>query len=191
MTLGLPLAVLAMILPGQPAEGAPAPAGNPQVVFHTTQGDFTIELYPEKAPKTVESFLAYVGDGHFDGTIFHRVIPGFVIQGGGFTADMRQKPTKAPIENEAKNGLKNARGTLSMARTSDPHSATSQFFVNLVDNRALDDPGGAGWGYAVFGKVVEGMKVVDSIAQVPTGSRGGHQNVPINPITVTKAEVKS
>jgi peptidyl-prolyl cis-trans isomerase A (cyclophilin A) len=190
MTLGLPLAILAAMLPGQPAEGSAAPAANPQVVLHTSKGDITIELYAGKAPKTVASFLSYTRSGHFDGTVFHRVIPGFVIQGGGFTAEMRQKPTQPPIENEAKNGLKNERGTLSMARTSDPQSATSQFFINLVDNRNLDDPGQGGWGYAVFGKVVDGMKVVDAIAKEPTGNRGPHQNVPINPITVTKAEVK-
>jgi cyclophilin family peptidyl-prolyl cis-trans isomerase len=189
MTLGLPFAVLALMMPGHPAEGAAQPAANPRVVLHTTKGDLTIELFADKAPQTVENFLAYVRSGHFDGTVFHRVIPGFVIQGGGFTAEMRQKPTSPPIQNEAKNGVKNARGTLSMARTSDPHSATSQFFVNLVDNRNLDDPGEGGWGYAVFGKVVEGMGVVDSIAKEPTGNRAGHQNVPINPVTVTKAEV--
>lgn len=190
MTLGLPLAVLAMMLPGQPAEGAAAPAANPQVVFHTDKGDIVIELFADKAPKSVENFLAYVRSGHFDGTIFHRVIPGFVIQGGGFTADMKQKPTSPPVENESKNGLKNTRGTLSMARTPDPHSATSQFFINLVDNRSLDYPGRDGWGYAVFGKVVEGMKVVDAIAKEPTGSRGPYQDVPVTAIAVTKAEVK-
>lgn len=185
MNVALPLLLAALIVPGQPATTA-----NPQVVFHTSKGDFVIELYPDKAPKTVENFLAYTRDGFFDGTIFHRVIPGFVIQGGGFTADMQQKTTKAPIQNEATNGLRNFRGTLSMARTADPHSATSQFFVNLVDNPALDHPGQSGWGYAVFGKVVSGMEVVDAIAQVKTGNRGMHGDVPLEPITVTKAEIK-
>jgi cyclophilin family peptidyl-prolyl cis-trans isomerase len=154
--------------------------------FETTMGSFTVELYEKEAPLSAQNFLDYVDAGHFDGTVFHRVIPGFVIQGGGLTADMRQKQTRAPIRNEADNGLKNRRGTLSMARTNDPHSATSQFFVNLVDNAFLD-PGRGGAGYAVFGAVVEGMDVVDKIAAVKTGSKGGHQDVPITPIEVTSA----
>ncbi len=199
--------VLAMALPAAPAPspqppkpGTPATTqttakepsvSNPQVVFHTSKGDIVIELESAKAPKTVENFLAYTRSGHFDGTVFHRVMPGFVIQGGGFTADMKQKPTKAGIENEAKNGLKNVRGSLSMARTPDPNSATSQFFVNLVDNKGLDpSPDRDPWGYAVFGRVVEGMDVVDAIAKVPTGNRGPHQNVPVDPIVITKAEIK-
>lgn len=188
MNLALPLLVAALIVPGQPP--APAASNNPQVVFHTSKGEIVIELYPDKAPKTVENFLAYTRDGFFSGTIFHRVIPGFVVQGGGFTADMEQKPTKAPIANEAGNGLRNYRGTLSMARTMDPHSATSQFFINLVDNPGLDHPGRTGWGYAVFGKVVSGMEVVDAMAKVQTGNRGPHADVPLEPITVTKAEIK-
>ena len=154
--------------------------------FETTMGSFTVELYEKEAPLSAKNFLDYVDSGHFDGTVFHRVIPGFVIQGGGLTADMRQKQTRAPIRNEADNGLKNRRGTLSMARTNDPHSATSQFFVNLVDNAFLD-PGRGGAGYAVFGAVVEGMDVVDKIAAVKTGSKGGHQDVPVTPIEVTSA----
>jgi cyclophilin family peptidyl-prolyl cis-trans isomerase len=154
--------------------------------FETTMGSFTVELFEKEAPLSAKNFLDYVDSGHFDGTVFHRVIPGFVIQGGGLTADMRQKQTRAPIRNEADNGLKNRRGTLSMARTNDPHSATSQFFVNLVDNAFLD-PGRGGAGYAVFGAVVEGMDVVDKIAAVKTGSKGGHQDVPVTPIEVTSA----
>jgi peptidyl-prolyl cis-trans isomerase A (cyclophilin A) len=160
--------------------------GHGLVVFKTTLGDITIELFADEAPKTVENFLDYVDSGFFSGTIFHRVIPGFVIQGGGFTADWHRKPTNAPIENEADNGLKNERGTLSMARTADINSATSQFFVNLTDNEVLDH-GGRDFGYAVFGRVVEGMDVVDSIAAVSTGSHAGHQNVPLEPIVVTSA----
>jgi cyclophilin family peptidyl-prolyl cis-trans isomerase len=156
------------------------------VVFETSMGAFTIELYPEEAPITVENFLQYVDDGFFDGTVFHRVIPNFVIQGGGFTEAMKQKPTRATITNEADNGLKNLRGTLSMARTSDVNSATSQFFVNLADNAFLDH-GARDFGYAVFAKVVEGLDVVDAIAGVKTGSRGGHQDVPLDPVVVQRA----
>jgi cyclophilin family peptidyl-prolyl cis-trans isomerase len=154
--------------------------------FETTLGDFTVELFAAEAPISAQNFLDYVDAGHFDGTVFHRVIPGFVVQGGGLTADMRQKPTRAPIRNEADNGLKNRRGTLSMARTNDPHSATSQFFINLVDNAFLD-PGRGGAGYAVFGHVVEGMDVVDKMAATKTGNKGGHQDVPVNPIEVKSA----
>lgn len=156
------------------------------VRFETSLGDFTIELFEKEAPLTAGNFLQYVDDGHFDGTVFHRVIPGFVVQGGGMTADMRQKPTRAPIRNEADNGLKNRRGTLSMARTNDPNSATSQFFVNLVDNAFLD-PGRGGAGYAVFGCVTEGMNVIDKMAGVRTGSKGMHQDVPLEPVVVNKA----
>jgi cyclophilin family peptidyl-prolyl cis-trans isomerase len=155
--------------------------------FETTLGSFTIELFEKDAPISSKNFLDYVDSGHFDGTVFHRVIPGFVIQGGGLTGDMRQKATQAPIRNEAGNGLKNRRGTLSMARTSDPHSATAQFFVNLVDNVSLD-PGRGGAGYAVFGHVTEGMDVVDKIAAVKTGNKGGHQDVPVTPVEVTSAK---
>jgi cyclophilin family peptidyl-prolyl cis-trans isomerase len=154
--------------------------------FETTLGSFTVELFEKEAPISSQNFLDYVDAGHFDGTVFHRVIPGFVVQGGGLTADMKQKATRAPIRNEADNGLKNRRGTLSMARTNDPHSATSQFFINLVDNAFLD-PGRGGAGYAVFGHVIEGMDVVDKMATMKTGNKGGHQDVPVTPIEVTSA----
>lgn len=160
---------------------------NPMVNISTSLGDLTIELYPDQAPETVENFLQYTGDGFYDGTIFHRVIPGFVLQGGGFTADMERKPTRDPIQNEADNGLENLRGTLSMARLPDPHSATSQFFVNLVDNPHLDHQGGGQWGYAVFGKVVEGMEVIDEIAGVETTTRSGHSDVPAEPVVIEEA----
>ena len=156
--------------------------------FETSLGSFTIELFDKEAPLSAQNFLDYVDSGHFDNTVFHRVIPGFVIQGGGMTSDMKQKPTRAPIKNEASNGLKNRRGTLSMARTNDPHSATSQFFVNLVDNAFLD-PGRGGAGYAVFGTVTEGMSVVDAIAASKTGRRGGHDDVPLEPVVVVRASV--
>jgi cyclophilin family peptidyl-prolyl cis-trans isomerase len=154
--------------------------------FETNLGSFTIELFEKDAPVTAANFLEYVDSGHFVDTVFHRVIPNFVIQGGGLTADMRAKSTRAAIRNEADNGLKNRRGTLSMARTNDPNSATCQFFVNLVDNAFLD-PGRGGAGYAVFGHVVAGMDVVDKIAAVKTGNKGGHQDVPVEPITVLNA----
>lgn len=156
------------------------------ITFSTSHGDFTIELLESDAPVSAENFLAYVDDGHFDGTIFHRVIPGFMIQGGGFDIDMKQKATRSPIKNEADNGLKNERGTLSMARTSDINSATCQFFLNVTDNAFLDH-GGRDFGYAVFAKVVDGMDVIDQIAAVPTGNRGGHSDVPIEPVVVEKA----
>ena len=156
------------------------------VVFETSHGTIKIEMLPEEAPISVENFLQYVDDGHFDGTIFHRVMPGFVIQGGGFTAEMEQKPTREPIKNEADNGVKNSRGSLSMARTQDVNSATCQFFINLVDNEFLDH-GTRDFGYAVFARVVDGMDVVDEIAKVPTGNSGFHQNVPVEPVVVTSA----
>lgn len=164
---------------------------NPRVLLSTSLGDMTLELDAEKAPSSAQNFLDYVTSGHFDGTIFHRVIPGFMIQGGGFTADMVQKPTNAPVANEADNGLKNARGTLAMARTSDPNSATSQFFVNVVDNPFLDHKAKTpqGWGYAVFGKVVDGLDVMDKIVQVPTGQHGPHSDVPRDPVVIEKATV--
>ena len=163
-------------------------AANPQVLIETTMGNITIELDMQNAPGSSENFLAYVDDGYYVDTTFHRVIPNFMIQGGGISADMRDKPSsRAPIANEADNGLKNERGSLAMARTSDPHSATSQFFINHVDNDFLNFTSESmqGWGYAVFGRVVDGMDVVDAIAQVPTGNKGGHQNVPIDTITIT------
>lgn len=158
----------------------------PMVVFETNFGDITLELFAEEAPITVENFLRYVDDGFYDGTIFHRVIPGFVIQGGGFTEEMQQKSTRDPIRNEADNGLKNTRGSLSMARTQQVDSATSQFFINLADNAFLDH-GSRDFGYAVFARVVEGMDVVDRIAGVSTGNRGMHQDVPEEPVVVETA----
>ena len=157
------------------------------VRFETTLGTFTIDLFEGDAPVTVRNFLEYVDAGHFDGTVFHRVIPGFVVQGGGMTEDMKQKPTRAPIKNEAGNGVKNRRGTLSMARTNDPDSATSQFFINLVDNSNLDPSPRSGAGYAVFGCVSEGMSVVDQMAKAKTGRRGMHDDVPVEPIKVLSA----
>lgn len=157
------------------------------VKFETSLGDFTVELFNDDAPVTVANFLQYVDDGHFDGTIFHRVIPGFMIQGGGFTADMKQKPTRKPIENEAANGVKNLRGSLSMARTNDINSASSQFFINLVDNDFLDHQGPRNFGYAVFGRVVTGLDVIDAIAAVKTGRKAGHDDVPAEPVSVTAA----
>lgn len=152
--------------------------------FETTLGNFTIELYEDKAPVSAENFLKYVDEGFFDGTVFHRIVPGFVIQGGGFTEDMSQKKNHPPIKNEADNGVKNTRGTLSMARTNDINSATSQFFVNLKDNDSLDHTRG-NFGYAVFGKVTEGMDVIDKIAAVKTGRRRGFEDVPLDPVIMT------
>ena len=156
------------------------------VRFETTHGNFTIELFPEEAPVSVETFLRYVDDGFFDGTLFHRIVPGFVIQGGGLTADFRNKETRAPITNEAGNGLKNKRGSLSMARTSDINSATSQFFVNLSDNEFLDH-GPRDFGYAVFGRVTEGMDTIDKIAKVGTGRRKGYQDAPLEDVLIVSA----
>jgi len=160
------------------------------VILHTNHGDITIELDAAKAPKTVANFLQYVRDGHYDHTLFHRVIDGFMIQGGGMTAGMKEKRTRAPVANEADNGLKNARYTVAMARTSDPHSATSQFFINVSDNAFLDHkaPTAQGWGYCVFGKVVAGQDVVDSIKGVGTGSSGFHQDVPREDVVIERAE---
>jgi peptidyl-prolyl cis-trans isomerase B (cyclophilin B) len=162
---------------------------NPRVLLSTSHGDITLELDATKAPASANNFLDYVNAGFFDGTIFHRVIPGFMIQGGGFTPDMQQKATECSIANEANNGLKNDRGTIAMARTSNPHSATSQFFINLVDNGFLNHTGESmqGWGYAVFGKVVEGMDAVDSIAKVGTGNHGPHSDVPLEPVVINNA----
>ena len=161
----------------------------PKVKLATSMGDIVVQLDAAKAPKTVENFLAYVNSKHYDGTIFHRVIDGFMIQGGGFTADMVQKPTKAPIPLEASNGLKNDTYTIAMARTSNPNSATSQFFINVKDNAMLNAPNPDGHGYAVFGKVIEGTAVVDKIKAVATGNKGPHQNVPSTPITINSATV--
>ena len=164
-------------------------ATNPVVLLETTSGDILIELYPDKAPKTVENFLQYVDSGFYKNTLFHRVIPGFMIQGGGYTARMEEKPTQAPVQNEANNGLANERGTIAMARTMEPHSATAQFFINLVDNDFLNFRGESpqGWGYCVFGKVTEGMDVVDKIAKVKTKSQGMHDDVPVDLVIITNA----
>ena len=163
---------------------AQTPAANPKVLLKTTMGDITLELYPAKAPITVKNILDYVNAKHYDGLVFHRVIPGFMIQCGGYTADMHEKATNPPIKNESGNGLTNARGTVAMARTQDLDSATSQFYINLVDNPRLDE-----MKYCSFGKVVAGMDVVDAIAQVQTGSKRGHQNVPLETITILSATV--
>ena len=162
---------------------------NPVVLLETTSGDILVELYPDKAPETVANFLKYVDNGFYNNTIFHRVIPGFMIQGGGLTARMQQEDTEAPSKNEADNGLKNDRGTIAMARTMDPHSATAQFFINLVDNDFLNfqAPSGNGWGYCVFGKVTEGMDVVDKIAKVKTTTVGMYQDVPSDLVVITGA----
>ena len=159
------------------------------VLFTTNHGNFKVELDAEKAPKTVENFLAYVNSGHYTGTIFHRVIDGFMVQGGGFEAGMKQKPTNDPVENEAKNGLKNEPYTLAMARTSAPHSASAQFFINVKNNSFLDFPGQDGWGYCVFGKVVEGMDIVDKIKAVKTTRSGMFSDVPVEDVVIEKAEV--
>jgi len=162
-----------------------------QVLMTTTVGPITLELDADNAPKTVENFLSYVSSGFYDGTIFHRVIDNFMIQGGGFDADMSQKETEAPIENEANNGLKNLRGSIAMARTQDPHSATAQFFINVKDNDFLNHTGEnmQGWGYAVFGKVAEGDDVLDKIRCVQTGSAAGHQDVPLEPIIIESVTI--
>jgi peptidyl-prolyl cis-trans isomerase A (cyclophilin A) len=168
-----------------------APAAHPTVLITTTDGDIRVELYPEKAPKTVANFLDYVKSGQYTGTIFHRVIPGFMIQGGGYTAEFAEKPTRAPIPLESKNGLKNTAGTIAMARTSDPNSATAQFFINTVDNAGLDYPNPDGNGYAVFGKVISGMDVVKKIEGTPTTTRGPMADVPQTPIVIKSASVVS
>lgn len=165
------------------------PAGNPQVTFETSLGTLKIELYSDKAPVTVRNFLDYVAAGHYDNTIFHRVIPNFMVQGGGFEPGMRQKSTRPPIVNESGNGLKNERGTLAMARTSDPDSASAQFFINTVNNDFLNKASARdGVGYCVFGKVIEGMDVVDKISGVATTTRSGHQNVPQTDVVVRSAK---
>lgn len=164
---------------------------HPVVTFTTNFGDFKAELYEDKAPETVANFLQYVKDGHFDHTIFHRVIDGFMVQGGGFTQDMQQKSTRAPIKNEADNGLKNTTGTLAMARTSDINSASAQFFINIADNGFLDfkSKNPSEYGYAVFGKVIEGMPTVEKIRKVKTGSKDGHRDVPVEPVEIIKATI--
>jgi len=178
------LAALAM------ACGAASAQAAPKVRLNTSMGDIVLELYPDKAPKTVENFLQYVRDKHYDGTLFHRVMDGFMIQGGGFNTDFQQKETRAPIPLEAQNGLKNDRGTIAMARTGNPNSATAQFFINVVNNPMLNAPNPDGHGYAVFGKVIQGMETVDKIKGVATGNKGMHQNVPQNNVTILKATLE-
>ena len=181
---GIALAAMVFVAPVQ-AENAP------KVKLATSLGDIVVELNPAKAPKTVENFLQYVAEKHYDGTVFHRVIDGFMIQGGGFTADMTEKSTRAPIRNEATNGLSNKRGTIAMARTADPNSASAQFFINVGDNVGLDQAQAArgSFGYAVFGHVTSGMEVVDAIVAVPTGVKKGYENVPLQPVVIKKATV--
>ena len=171
-----------------PAAGQPA---NPRVLIETSRGNITLELFAGNAPVSVENFLGYVKAGFYDGTVFHRVIPGFMIQGGGMTADMTEKTRGTPIRNEANNGLKNLRGTLAMARTGEPHSATTQFFINVADNYALNHRGESieGWGYAVFGQVIAGMEVADAIVAVPRGDRGMHQDVPLEPVVMKRVSL--
>jgi peptidyl-prolyl cis-trans isomerase A (cyclophilin A) len=183
----LVLALGCGLLLGAPALAQTPAAAAPRVKLATSAGDIVIELAPEKAPKTVQNFLTYVKDKHYDGTVFHRVIDGFMIQGGGFTADLTQKPTREPIPLEASNGLKNDTYTIAMARTGNPNSATSQFFINVKNNDMLNAPNPDGYGYAVFGKVVSGKETVDKIRAVATGNKNGMQNVPLVPVIIQSA----
>ena len=186
----LPFFAAAMIFIGGLAL-AQTPSSNPKVLLKTSKGDITLELYPAKAPITVKNFLTYVNDKFYDGTIFHRVIPGFMVQGGGMTAEMSEKAARPTIKNEAGNGLKNDRGTIAMARLPEPDTAGSQFFINLVNNDRLNhkDNSVEGFGYCVFGKVLAGLDVVDAIAQVPRGNKRGHGDVPLEPVTILSATV--
>lgn len=190
MALGLVLALAAPGLAQTASNGAPK-GGNPQVKLETNKGDIVIELFKDKAPLTVANFLSNVRKGHYDGTVFHRVINGFMIQGGGFDLNMKEKPTNKTIRNEADNGLKNSLYSVAMARTSDPHSASAQFFINVKNNRALDHTGktDSGWGYAVFGEVVDGKRVVDEIKGVRTGSLSMFDDVPLQPVLIKKATI--
>jgi peptidyl-prolyl cis-trans isomerase B (cyclophilin B) len=184
------LAAFALVL-SFTASAATTPA-NPQVEVRTSMGAFTLELYPENAPNTVQNFLQYVKDGHYNGTLFHRVIPGFMIQGGGFSKDFAEKPTRAPIKNEAGNGLRNGVGMVSMARTKDPHSATAQFFINVSENSSLDfrAPTEEGYGYTPFGKVIKGMDVVERIEKVKTGpGKPPHSDVPVKPVVIERMQL--
>jgi peptidyl-prolyl cis-trans isomerase A (cyclophilin A) len=181
----------AALIANAPAFAQTSSATHPQVLLKTTDGDIKVELYPEQAPKTVANFLDYVKSGQYSGTIFHRVIKGFMIQGGGYTASFAEKPTRAPIPLESRNGLKNLAGTIAMARTGDPNSATDQFFINTVDNAGLDYPNPDGNGYAVFGKVISGMDVVKKIEATPTTTRGPMSDVPQQPIVIQSATVVS
>ncbi|SEA38849.1 peptidylprolyl isomerase [Paraburkholderia sartisoli] len=191
LMLALGSAALIANAPAFAQTGSPAQAAHPSVLLKTSEGDIRVELFPEKAPKTVANFLDYVKSGQYNGTIFHRVIPGFMIQGGGYTTSFVEKPTRAPIPLESRNGLKNAAGTLAMARTSDPNSATAQFFINTVDNAGLDYPNPDGNGYAVFGKVTSGMDVVKKIEAEPTTTRGPMSDVPQKQIVIQSATVVS
>jgi len=186
VTIGL---ILFLILGAGPS--TPAERSQPLVKLETSLGEITLELFPDKTPKTVANFLQYVRDGFYNGTIFHRVIKGFMIQGGGFDAQLNQKSTREPIPNEADLGLSNDAYTIAMARTSDPHSATAQFFINVADNRRLNHTGKTpqGWGYTAFGKVIKGKEVVDKIKAVPTTTQGPYENVPTQPVTIIKATV--
>jgi peptidyl-prolyl cis-trans isomerase B (cyclophilin B) len=185
------IVVLAALVSLVAAGGIMAAEGNPKVEMETSKGKMVIELFPEKAPETVKNFLNYVEAKFYDGTIFHRVIPNFMIQGGGFTSDMKRKSAGAPIKNEADNGLKNDRGTIAMARTGEPHSATAQFFINSVNNDFLNHKGKTqqGWGYVVFGKVISGMNVIDAISAVKTVTRGGYRDIPAETIEIRSARV--
>ncbi len=180
------LVIISLVLA---AGSAIAEDANPKVILNTSKGQIVLVLYADKAPETVKNFLAYVDAKYYDGTIFHRVIPNFMIQGGGFTADMKRKPTRPPIQNEADKGIKNDRGTIAMARTGDPHSATAQFFINSKDNGFLNHKSKSmqGWGYAAFGRVVEGMKTVDAISAVKTARRGPYSDVPAEAIVIKSA----
>jgi cyclophilin family peptidyl-prolyl cis-trans isomerase len=182
--------VLIMLVVVQSAAAADQAAVNPRVALVTSKGRIVIELFPQKAPATVKNFLAYVDAGFYDGTVFHRVIPKFMIQGGGLTAEMKKKPTEKPVSNEADNNLKNTRGSVAMARTGDPHSATSQFFINTADNDFLNyrEKTPQGWGYAVFGRVTEGMTVVDAISGVKTGNSGMFRDVPVEPVVIERVQ---
>lgn len=186
LLLALPAAALAQ-QQAKPAVPAPGPMDHPRVVMHTSQGDFTLELFPEKAPKSVANFLQYVRDGFYDGTVFHRVVDGYMVQGGLYSRDLTQRRTRAPIPSEADNGLSNLRGTVAVARGADANSGTSQFFVNLVDNRRLDyvsNQSGLTWGFAVFGKIVQGMETIDKIAKVPTKAQGPFVGDVPNPLVI-------
>jgi cyclophilin family peptidyl-prolyl cis-trans isomerase len=182
-----------LALLGMASFGQAAATANPVVEMVTSAGTVRMELFADKAPKTVENFLQYTKERFYDGTVFHRVIPGFMVQGGGFTADMEQKKTREAIANEAQNGLKNETGTIAMARTSNPHSATAQFFINVANNEFLNftGPTQQGFGYCVFGRVTQGMDIVAKIVAVPTGNRSGHQNVPLKPIVIQSLRVVS
>jgi len=185
----LMISILMVLMVSLTVSAADKPGDNPKVVLDTTKDKIVIELYLPKAPETVVNFLGYVDAKFYDGTVFHRVIPNFMIQGGGFTADMQRKPGKGPIKNEADKGLKNDRGTIAMARTGDPHSATAQFFINLINNDFLNHKNKTqqGWGYAAFGKVIEGMDVVDAISAVKTTKRGSFQDVPVEAVVIISA----